>query len=191
MRLTKTQIAYALLIVCASARLLLQMAAMPPYAGLDEVYHVARLAFVRAEHRNPTTTEVSIPPYLMRSIEAARSAGVLAGWPAGVPRLRPVEDALPAMGESGERWPAIVAAQSGHVIINRPLTPADLKPYVVKNYEAQQTSLYYSFAAPLMPVRSALFELRALRALSLLFALITVIATAEIGRSWAGPTGIL
>ena len=97
MRLTKSQTAYVLLLVCASARLLLQMAAMPPYAGLDEVYHVARLAFVRAEHRNPTTTEVSIPPYLMASIEAAhanRSAGVLAGWPAGVPRLRPVRSSV-------------------------------------------------------------------------------------------------
>ena len=71
MRFTKTQTAYALLLVCAAARLFLQMAAMPPYAGLDEVYHVARLAFVRAEHRNPTTTEVSIPPYLMESIAAA------------------------------------------------------------------------------------------------------------------------
>ncbi|MDP9360224.1 MAG: hypothetical protein M3P29_02105, partial [Acidobacteriota bacterium] len=62
--------------MCASARLLLQMAALPPYAGLDEVYHVARLSFVRAEHRNPTTTEPSIPPYLMESIEAARNHDV-------------------------------------------------------------------------------------------------------------------
>jgi hypothetical protein len=194
MRLTKTQTAYALLVVCASARLLLQMAALPPYAGLDEVYHVARLAFVRAEHRNPTTTEVSIPPYLMRSIEAAqpqRSAGVLAGWPAGVPRPRPVDTAMPAMGEAGEQWPAIVAQRNGKIIIDRPLTPADLKPYVVKNYEAQQTSLYYTLAATLVPVRSALVELRAWRAMSLLFALITVLATAEIGRRWLGPIGIL
>jgi hypothetical protein len=194
MRLTKSQTAYALLVVCAFARLLLQMAALPPYAGLDEVYHVARLAFVRAEHRNPTTTEVSIPPYLMNSIAAAhanRSAGVLAGWPAGVPRLRPVEAALPAMGESAEQWPQIVAARNGHIIIDRSLTPADLKPYVVKNYEAQQTSLYYSLAALVVPVRSALFELRVWRALSLIFALITVIATAEIGRRWLGPIGIL
>src|SRR5256885_1191460 len=29
---------------------------MPPYAGLDELYHVARLAFVLEEHRNPATT---------------------------------------------------------------------------------------------------------------------------------------
>jgi hypothetical protein len=192
MRLTKIQAAYALLIVCASARLLLQMAALPPYAGLDEVYHVARLAFVRAEHRNPTTTEVSIPPHLMASIEAAqpqRRAGVLAGWPAGVPRPRPFDAAMPAMGEAGENWPSIVAR--GPVIDDRPLTAADLNPYLVKNYEAQQTSLYYSFVAPLVPVRSALFELRMWRAMSLLFSLITVLATAEIGRRWFGPIGIL
>ncbi len=148
------------------------MAALPPYAGLDELYHVARLAFVRAEHRNPTTTEVSIPPYLMNSIAAA-------------------PDAMPSMGEAGERWPAIVAARNGHIITDRPFTSGDLKPYVVKNYEAQQTSLYYSLAAPLVPVRSALFELRAWRALSLLFALIAVLATAAIGRRWLGPFGIL
>jgi hypothetical protein len=189
MRFTKTQTAYALLIVCASARLLLQMAALPPYAGLDEVYHVARLAFVRAEHRNPTTSEASIPPYLMRSIAEGRNAGVLAGWPAGVPRLRPFDAAMPAMGEAGEKWPAIVSR--GKVINDRPLTIADLKPYVVKNYEAQQTSLYYSLFAQLVPIRSALFELRIWRAMSLLFALITVLATAEIGRRWLGPIGIL
>jgi hypothetical protein len=172
MRLTKTQAAYALLIVCASARLLLQMAALPPYAGLDEVYHVARLAFVRAEHRNPRTTEVSIPPYLMASIAA-------------------MPDAMPAMGEAGEPWHVIVAARNGHVVIDRPLMPVDLKPYYVKNYEAQQTSLYYSLVAPIVPIRSALFELRMWRAMSLLFALITVLATAEIGRRWFGPIGIL
>ena len=172
MRFTKTQTAYALLIVCASARLLLQMAALPPYAGLDEVYHVARLAFVRAEHRNPTTSEASIAPYLMRSIDA-------------------LPEAMPSMGEAGERWPAIVAARGGRVVVDRPFAPADLKPYVVKNYEAQQTSIYYSLIAPLAPVRSALFELRVWRAMSLLFALITVLAMAEIGRRWLGPVGIL
>ncbi|MGA8806268.1 MAG: hypothetical protein WB973_00220 [Thermoanaerobaculia bacterium] len=181
MTFTKTHVAYALLIVCASARLLLQMAALPPYAGLDEVYHVARLAFVRAEHRNPTTTEPSIPPYLMRSIAAARNAGV--------PRLRRVDAAMPAMGEAGEQWPKIVSRQT--VLIDRVLTTTDLKPYAVKNYEAQQTSSYYSLAARLVPMRSALFELRAWRAMSLLFALITVFATAEIGRRWFGPIGIL
>ncbi len=172
MRFTKTQTAYALLLVCAAARLFLQQAAMPPYAGLDEVYHVARLAFVRAEHRNPTTTEVSIPPYLMESIAAMR-------------------DAMPSMGEAGERWPAIVAQHEGRVVVDQPLTQLDLKPYFVPNYEAQQTSIYYALAARLVPVHSALFELRAWRALSLLFALIAVLATAEIGRRWLGPIGIL
>jgi hypothetical protein len=98
---------------------------------------------------------------------------------------------MPAMGEAGDRWPAIVAERGGHVLIDRPLVPADLKPYVVQNYEAQQPSLYYSLAARIVPVRSALFELRAWRALSLLFALIVVLATAEIGRRWLGPIGIL
>jgi hypothetical protein len=117
----------------------------------------------------------------MRSIANGRNAGV--------PLLRPVDAAMPAMGEAGEQWPAIVAR--GNVVIDQALTNADVKPYVVKNYEAQQTSLYYSLAAPLVPVRSALFELRAWRAMSLLFALITVLATAEIGRRWFGPIGIL
>jgi hypothetical protein len=98
---------------------------------------------------------------------------------------------MPSMGEAGEKWPAIVAARGGRIVVDRPLAPADLKPYVVRNYEAQQTSLYYSLAAPLVPIRSARFELRAWRAMSLLFALITVLATAEIGRRWLGPIGIL
>lgn len=177
------KVAYALLILCAGARLLLQMAALPPYAGLDEVYHVARLAFVRAEHRNPTTTERSIPPYLMESIEAARNHDAV--------REPDAQTAMPAMGEAADRWPAIVAERGGHVIKDRPLTAADVRPYVVRNYEAQQTSLYYSLAALLVPLRSAIFELRMWRALSLLFALITVLATAEIGRRWFGAIGIL
>jgi hypothetical protein len=197
---SRFKIAYALLIVCASARLLLQMAALPPYAGLDEVYHVARLAFVRAEHRNPTTAEPSIPPYLMASIAAAHDQDgvrrsdsqsdnrVQSDW-----RVRPTSNAItmPAMGESGDRWPAIVAARSGHVLVDRPLIGADVKPYVVRNYEAQQTSIYYSLTACFVPLRSAIFELRMWRLLSLFFALITVIATAEIGRRWLGPIGIL
>jgi hypothetical protein len=174
---SRFKIAYALLIVCAAARLLLQMAALPPYAGLDEVYHIARLAFARAEHRNPTTTEPSIPPYLMASIAAAHEGGS--------------SSAMPAMGEAGDRWPGIVAARGGHIVSDRPLVNADVKPYVVRNYEAQQTSIYYSLTACLVPLRNAIFELRFWRFLSLLFALITVLATAEIGRRWLGPIGIL
>ena len=185
MRFTKTQIAYALLIVCASARLLLQMAAMPPYAGLDEVYHVARLAFVRAEHRNPTTT---------RGVDSAVSDGRshrrrLRTAAASPDASLPCRDACD--GRSGRALARDRCGARPHVIVDRPFDSADLKPYVVKNYEAQQTSLYYSLAAPLVPIRSALFELRVWRAMSLLFALITVLATAEIGRRWLGPIGIL
>lgn len=95
------------------------------------------------------------------------------------------------MGEAAGRWPSIVAQQGGRIVVDRPLAHDDLKPYVLRNYEAQQTSLYYSLAARLVPVRNALFELRAWRAMSLLFALIAVLATAEIGRRWLGPIGIL
>src|SRR4051794_31496781 len=108
MRFTKTQTAYVLLLVCASARLLLQMAAMPPYAGLDEVYHVPRLAFVRAEHRNPTTSEASVPPYLIDTIEEGLQ-------PPGSLMPQRHMSAMPSMGEAGERWPAIVAARGGRV----------------------------------------------------------------------------
>src|SRR3954454_18133521 len=198
MTFTKTQAAYALLLVCASARLLLQMAAMPPYAGLDEVYHVARLAFVRNEHRNPTTAEGSVPSYLMKSIAAAhdpRAAGVRIGWPASAPHTRQPPEwldlAMPAMGEAADRWPSIVALRNGRIVNDLRQQPGDVRTYLFGNYEAQQTSIYYSLAAPLVPIRSALFELRVWRAMSLLFALITVLATAEIGRRWFGPIVIL
>ena len=52
-----------------ASRLLLQVAAMPPYAGLDEAYHVARLAFEAAEGRSPASAEPSIPPYLKRTLD--------------------------------------------------------------------------------------------------------------------------
>nr|MDP9360788.1 hypothetical protein [Acidobacteriota bacterium] len=106
-------------------------------------------------------------------------------------RLRSEMGATPAMGEAGDQWPVIVAERRGHILVDRPLAAADVTPYVVRNYEAQQTSLYYSLAASLVPLRSAIFELRMWRALSLLFALITVLATAEIGRRWLGAIGIL
>src|ERR1051326_4107348 len=64
----RTRALYALLIVAAGARLLLAVAAMPPYAGLDEAWHVARVAFVAREHRQPNISEPSIPPYIGRAI---------------------------------------------------------------------------------------------------------------------------
>lgn len=71
---------WLLLGVAAAARLLMQSAAMPPYAGLDEAYHVARFAFVAQEGRNPRVDENSIPPYIARSIAA--QPGFAAAWPA-------------------------------------------------------------------------------------------------------------
>jgi hypothetical protein len=71
---------WLLLAVAAAARLLMQCAALPPYAGLDEAYHVARFAFVAQEGRNPRSDEKSIPPYVARSIAA--QPGFAAAWPA-------------------------------------------------------------------------------------------------------------
>jgi hypothetical protein len=155
------------LILCAALRIFVQMAAMPPYAGLDESWHVARLAFVRAEGRQPTISEASIPPYVGASINA-----------------RP--GAMPSFGDNGKRWPEIVRERP--VLVDAPMI---VKPYESPNYEAQQPSFYYAIAARLVPQRSAIFELRCWRALSLFFALICVVATAEIGRHWLGNLGIL
>src|SRR3989441_10836654 len=161
---------YALVMTAAAARLLLQMAALPPYAGLDEVYHVARLGFVRAEGRNPTIAEWSVPPYLFAS---------MAGRP----------DFSAAFCVVGPKWPEVVRSRA--VIVDRPLQARVLQPYLMPNYEAQQPSLYYTLFARLAPVRTPMFELRVWRFLSLLFALVIVAATAFIGERWFGPAGIL
>jgi len=63
---------YALVVVLAVARLAMQLLPMAPYDGLDERYHVARLAFVLHEHRNPTTSERSVPPYVLTSSRDVR-----------------------------------------------------------------------------------------------------------------------
>src|SRR2546428_13569583 len=111
---------YALVMTAAAARLLLQMAALPPYAGLDEVYHVARLAFVRAQGRNPTITEWSVPPYLFAS---------MAGSP----------DFSAAFCVVGPKWPEVVRSRAG--IVDRPLQARVLNPDLLPNYHAQQPGL--------------------------------------------------
>lgn len=63
---------YALVVVLAAVRLAMQLVPMAPYDGLDERYHVARLAFVLHEHRNPTTSERSVPPYLLTNSRDVR-----------------------------------------------------------------------------------------------------------------------
>ena len=151
---------WLLLIVAAAARLLLQCAGMAPYAGLDEVYHVARFAFVAQEGRNPRMDEKSIPPYIARSIAA--QPGFAPAWPARTDDL-----------------------------VDRRLTPDDQRPYTAKNYEAQHPSFYYSLVSRFIPRTTQLEELRALRLLSVFFALIVVLATAFIGVRIAGAYGIL
>ena len=164
---------YTLVAFTALVRLLLHLAAMPPYAGLDEIYHVARLAFVLQEKRQPATRELSVPPYLEASIQRR--------W-----------DALPAFGVIAAEWPKVVR-DNPRIVRERALTPSDLRPYQRANYEAQQASPYYILAAPAGAIggaRSALSELRNWRLLSLFLAVITVLAAAAAAERWFGPAGI-
>ena len=162
-----------LLVIAATARLVMHMAAMPPYAGLDEVYHVARLAFVLQEHRSPTVAERSVPPYLEGSMS-------------GDPRD------LPAFCLVGPQWPEVVKSRA--ILADRPLVANDVRPYTRANYEAQQPSIYYSLVAPLarvLPHRTALNELRVWRAVSVIFALVIVIAAARLGGALAAATIVM
>jgi len=162
------------LAIAAALRLSMQAAAMPPYAGLDEIYHVARLAFVAHEGRSPSISEAAIPPYIASSIRGDANA-------------------LPAFGELRERWPDVVAQRP--VLANdRVLTENDLTPYVATNYEAQQTSLYYAIAAPLvrlLPQRTPITELRVWRMFSVIFGVIAIVAIAAIAIRMVGPSGVL
>jgi hypothetical protein len=163
-RAVSRRVAYLLLIAAAATRLLIQAAAMPPYAGLDELYHVARLAFVLEEHRNPTTAEPSVPPDLEATLERK--------W-----------DAVPSFALLQADW-------HGPAVRDRAVTP---RPYVRANYEAQQPSLYYSLMAPVARLfpRTVLTQLRVWRLASVLFALVTIVATATIGERWFGGAGIV
>ena len=72
---------FVLLAVAAAARILLQVIAMPPYAGLDEAWHVARIAFVAREHRNPTIGERSIPPYIGATLRGGEPHWIIVDHP--------------------------------------------------------------------------------------------------------------
>ncbi len=162
---------FLLLAIAAAARFLLQISQMPPYAGLDEIYHVARLAFVREAGRNPLSSEPSIPVYLERSI-------------------RQQSGQQPAFGVIGDRWPEVVASGARPAAV----IPADLdrRPGTMTNYEAQHPSLYYTLAAYAAPRgRSDLADLRAWRLFSLPFAVIAALAIGWIGWRTSGPAGVL
>lgn len=161
---------WILLGAVVAVRLLLQTAMLPPYAGLDEIYHVARLEFVRNEGRNPTIAEPSIPRYLEWSILQR------AGW-------------QPAFGVIGGGWPGVVASGARPA----PFTPGDAmrRSYAMPNYEAQHPSLYYTLTAPLAPRSSDLAQLRSWRLVSAAMALLTAMAVGFIGWRVAGPWGLL
>lgn len=164
---------FAILAVTTAVRLMLQISQMPPYAGLDEIYHVARLVFARVEGRNPTVAEPSIPRYLERSV--LQESGE-----------------QPAFGVIGERWPDVVA--SGATITERPIPEGELRGYGMANYEAQHPSLPYSVAAGVLPrslLSTDLGPLRFWRLLSVAFGVITVLAIGWTGWVVAGERGIL
>jgi hypothetical protein len=159
---------YVLVSVAAAARLLLQVAALPPYAGLDEVWHVSRLAFVHAEGRNPNIRENSVPRYI-----ASATAN---------------DPAFPAdFGHIGARWPEVVRARD--VLVDHAV---EVRPYIRPNIEAQQPRLYYSVVGRVLPPHlSQLGELRFWRLLSIVFGVIIALATARIGETFFGGRGIV
>jgi len=154
-----------LLAIAAAARLLMQMVALPPYAGLDEIYHVARLAFVAQEGRNPKIDENSIANYL---------AGSMAGDPSR----------MPDFGSVGPKWPEIVKTR--RVLIDHHVD----RSYVRSNIESQQPRLYYSMVGRLAGYRTQMSELRDWRFASVIFSLIIVLATAHMGWKFFGSRGI-
>src|SRR5438128_5824353 len=156
---------YVLLAIAAAARLLLQMAALPPYAGLDEVYHVARLAFVAQEGRNPTIDENSMAGYLASSM-------------AGDPTR------MPDFGSVGAKWPEIVKTR--RILIDHHVG----RNYVRSNIESQQPRLYYSIVGRIPGHRTQMSELRDWRLASMIFSLIIVLATAHMGWKFFGSRGI-
>lgn len=164
------------LAVAALARLVLQMVVMPPYAGLDEIYHVARLDFVAKEGRNPAMAERSVPLYLVRTMERHPAS-------------------LPAFGLIGPKWPAYLRARGAFRLPpQRALAEGERASWLIPNYEAQQPSAYYTVAAPLarlLPHRTAIDELRLWRGLSVALAWIAVLATALVGYRWFGAYGVL
>ena len=162
-----------LLGTAAAARLLLQVLAMAPYAGLDEGFHVARVAYVSVERRQPVARQLSVPGYISNS---------MAGMP-GSP---------PGFGTLQDRWKDNLAARPEgwkDVALDRGARP----DYVAANYEAQQPSLYYAAAAPADRLfgTTQLRELLVLRLIAVVCGVITVLATGLLGARLWGPSGLL
>jgi len=146
---------------------------MPPYAGLDEGFHVARVSFVAAEGRQPRAGEVTVPDYLGRSM-------------AGTP------DAPPGFGTLTDRWSGALAARPAGWKDVR-IDAAARRRATVVNYEAQQPSLYYAAAAAVDRAfgDTQLHELLALRLLAIPFGVVAAVATALLGVRLWGRAGFL
>lgn len=159
------------LLSCAAiARLLLQALAMPPYAGFDELYHVARVAFTDFAGRSPHFTEPSIPVYLAQS-ELGNSP------------------APPAFNTVGTRWPEMARRARWA----NPLISAEMAGAVTHaNYQAQQPAPYYLLASRLLPdPRRQLTEQLVLRLFSIAAALAVVLVTAALGWRLFGVVGFV
>jgi len=153
---------------------------MPPYAGLDEIFHVARLSFTASEHRQPGDGELSVPGYLASSVYES---------PKGIAPNRPA--VLPAFALAGSEWPGMVARGLTARGDER-LSAQETRTYFEPNYEAQQPSLYYVTHAWLVPgSRTAADELVAWRRASLVMGLATVIAIAVAAARYWGSAGLV
>ncbi|HUF09054.1 MAG TPA: hypothetical protein VMO47_07035 [Rhodothermales bacterium] len=148
------------------------MALLPPYAGLDELYHVARISFVAEEGRQPVPDELSVPLYLQRSLA-----------------LEP--GSMVSFAQAAVDWPNLPnkTLQSRGV-----LTRMERETYVLPNYEAQQPSPYYVIAAStvrVLPARNDLLELRLLRLQSVLLAVASIGIIGIVGFRLFGVAGIV
>jgi hypothetical protein len=168
----QTTCAILLLIAAAGARTLTQVAAMPPYAGLDEVYHVARVSFLTNERRNPTVIEDSVPAYLHHS--------------------QHIPGSLPHFLAASRTWPQYVDSLE-HPLTDDPVPLEARVSYLTPNYQAQHPSLYYFLASTVTDHNGAttpLQQLRHLRLLSAILATVAIAATAYLGVIVFGPRGV-
>lgn len=171
----RTEMKWAFVIgLAALARLVAFTFAMPPYAGLDEIYHAARISFVMNEGRNPSASELSVSKAFHKSMEESGPA------------------VLPDFVWQHRGWPYIVASRSSPLEGHR-MDPGEAA-YLTPNYEAQQPSPYYFVAATagrIFALGTPLSQLRTWRLVSLLFAAITVFAAMMIGRHYYGMPGLV
>lgn len=154
----RTSCVLVLILAAAGARLLLHLAEMPPYSGLDELYHVGRLEFEAQTNRGLRAEEPSLPRYLA---DAASDA----------------PGAVAAFAERGSEWPSWLHRNRDGATRDVMLTPALLRIAERDNYEYQQPALYYLVARELpdaLGASSALSRLMIWRGFSGLLALLTV-----------------